>query len=539
MKATQLFSVLLLALILSLTLVSAISFTDSNTALTLTQSDTSETLTVTTNDLANFTIVNANTANFSVTPALSNNVTSTVFTVLATSSIALGSHSYSFSITAVNATNSTDLVSKNITVTLTNNTNRLCSGSNPANIVVDDIEFNVVSGFGDEDDLFFYPMDKVEVSFNVENSGNWDVKNIEISACLFDKSSGKCIMDEGDMDITNDNLDLDSNDDDDVTLAFEIDPDQLKAGNNDYTLYLSANGEIDDSDAGTNDNAQSCAPASEDIKIRTDENFAIVSDISYTENLNCGDTLEVSANVWNVGDEDFADDEIYFEIYSKELGINKEFTFDSGIDSMEKENVFYSVKLPSNLSVKSYKLLLSVLDEDHDVLQNKEDDNSQTTVLVTVGSCVVSASASINASLSEETPQAKVGGEVIVNTVIKNTGASSATYTVSVPSIDFAEVSEIDPSTFTLAAGESKDVSIYLNINSNTKVGNKEFTIRAVSGQSVSEQKVKLAVQEGFSANGLVNHFRANWIVYLIILVNLILIIAIISVVVRIVNKSD
>ena len=249
--------------------------------------------------------------------------------------------------------------------------------------------------------------------------------------------------------------------------------------------------------------------------------------------------LEVSANVWNVGDEDFADDEIYFEIYSKELGINKILSFDSGLDSMEKQNFVYSIKLPLNLTEKSYKLQLSVLDDNQDVMQNKEDDKSQTTVLVNVGKCIIPAQASINATLSDQTPEVKVGGEVVINTVITNTGIASATYTVSVFGADFAEVSEIDPTTFTLAAGESKDVSIYLNINSDAKVGNKEFTIRAVSGQSVSEQKIKLAVQEGFSANGLVDHFKNNWIVYLIVLVNIILVIAIISVVVRIVNKSD
>lgn len=538
MKTLQLFSVLMTALILSLTLVSAITFTDSNTALTLTQATTSNTINVTTSGSANFTITNSN-SNISVTPLSGNGVNSLVLTVSAVGSIAKGSYSYTFYINATNSTEANDSVYKSVVVTLTNDTNSAsCTDSNNGGLVVSDMEINVQDGFGEDDD-FLYPLDKVEASFNVENSGNWDIKNIEISACLLDKATGKCIMDEGDMDITNDKLDLDSGDDDDVTLSFEINPDDLKTGNNDYTLYVSANGEIDDSDAGSNDNTQSCTSDSAGIDIITDDTFAIISDISYTENVSCGDLLEVSANVWNVGDEDFADDEIYFEIYSKELGIDKEFTFDSGLDSMEKLNMFYSIKLPANLTEKAYKLQLSVLDEDHDVMQNKEDDKSQSTVLVNVAKCIVPTQASITASLSDETPEAKVGGEIVINTVITNTGTTSATYTISVPSVDYAEVSEIDPTTFVLVPGASQPVSIYMNINSDAKVGTKELTIRATSGQTFSEQKVRFAVQEGFSANGLVNHFKNNWIVYLIILVNLILVIAIISVVVRIVNKSD
>jgi len=540
----QLFALILLtAFLASLMLASAaINFTDSNTALTLTQSTTSGSFTVTTNDLANFAYTS--NGNLTITNSSSNNTNTVTFTVSPAVSIPLGSNNYIFSITATNATDSTDSKSKNITVTLSNDTNRLCSSSNTGDLVIDDIEFNVLSGFGDEDDLFFYPLDEVEVTFNVENTGLYDISNIEITACLYDTKKSKCIMDEEDMDITNDNLDLDSGDDDDATLTFEIDPDQLTEGDTNYILYIGATGEIDDNSASDAlDGSETCAPGSEDIEIRTKDTFAIIGNVFYDENVYCGETLEISADVFNVGDADLDSDEVYFEIYNKELGIDQEITFDSGIDAMSKESVLFSAKLPSNMTEKAYNIRLSILDEDHEVMQNEEEDESQKTITITAGKCTAtdtSSSVSIAAELSEDTPKAVVGEQFVVESTIKNTGSSSATYTVSVSGNEaWSEVSSIEPSTFTLASGESKTVSITFAVDSDAKAGDKEFTIKATSGSKTTEQKVAITLEEGLSSSKIIQHIKANSFVYTIVLINLILLIAIIIVIVKMFGRKN
>ena len=541
MKKQILGLILLTAFLASLMLASAaINFADANTAVTLTQSDTSESFTVITNDLANIT----HTANGNLTittSAIVNNTNNVDFTISPAISIPAGLHTYTFSITATNAINSIDLISKTITVTMTNNTNLLCSDSD-SELEIDDIEFDVLSGFGDGDDLFFYSLDEVEVTFNLDNTGSYDIGDIEITACLFDETTGDCVLDEDDMDISDDSFDLDAGDDVDVTLTFEIDPDKLDEGDEDYTLYIGATGEIDDSDSA-DDGDSTCAPGSEeDVEIRTGETFAVITNVIYTENVNCGEMLEISADVFNVGDEDLDDDEVYFEVYSKELGIDKEITFESGIDSMSKETALFSTKMPSNISEKAYNIRLSVLDEDHDVLQNEEDDEAQKLITVNVGKCVdTSSSVSITAELSEDTPKAVVGEQFVVESTVKNTGSLSATYTVSVSGNEaWSEVSSIEPSTFTLASGESKKVSIYFNVESDAKAGNKDFTIKTTSGSKTSEQKVAITLEEGLSSSRIIQHIKANSFIYTIVLINLILLIAIIIVIVKMFGrKSD
>jgi len=547
MKKQILSLVFITAFLLSLTLASAvISFTDIITGATLTQSDTSESFVIITNDLANFTYTP--NGNLTITNSTSkNNVTSVTFTVTPAISIPLGSHEYIFSINATNSTNSADSISKNITITMTNNTNRLCT-TDAGYLTVSDIEFDVLSGFGDGGDLFFYPLDEVEVTFNVENSGAYDISNIEITACLLDEESTKsnpCILDEEDMELSDDSFDLDSGDDVDITLTFEINPDDLKSGNNDYTLYVAATGDIDDSSADdTLDGDSTCSSDLEDsLDIRTTETFAVINNVFYTENLNCGEMLEISADVFNVGDSDLDNDEVYFEIYNKELGIDQEIIFDSGIDSMSQEAVSFSTKIPSNISVKAYNIRLAVLDDHHEIMQNKEDDESQETIIVTIGKCVItdtSSSVSITAELSEDTPKAVIGEQFIVESIIKNTGSSSVTYNVSVSGNEaWSEVSSIEPSTFTLASGESKEVIISFNVDSDAKAGDKDFTITTAYGSKTSTQKVAVTIEEGLSSSKIIQNIKDNSFVYTIVLVNLILLIAIIIVVVKMFGRKN
>ena len=547
----QIFTLILFtAFLASLMLASAALVTQSATEIEFTSNGTSSLLTLTNLSADDFTISGYNsslvftdgskTATITITaPSSLINLTSAQFNL--TSAIPakfLGSQTKTLYITLLNSSNTSQTQIVEVSVIVSKG---ICSASNNGELVADDLEINVVEGFG-EDDEFLYPLDQVEAKFNLDNTGDWDIKNIEITACLLDKTTGQCVLDEDDMEISDDSLDIDSGDDADVTLTFEVDPDKLDVGDNDYTLYVGATGEIDDSDSAYNEDS-TCSSDSEEIEIRTDDTFAIITDVVYTENVNCGEILEISADVFNLGDSDLDDDEVYFEIYNKELGINQELTFDSGIDSMSSESVSFSTKLPSNASAKSYNIQLSVLDDDHDVMQNEEEDESQEIITVTVGKCTAidtSLSVSITAELSEDTPKAVIGEQFVVESTIKNTGSSSATYNVSVSGNSaWSEVSSIEPSTFTLASGESKEVSIYFNVESDAKAGDKDFTIKVSSGSKISEQKIAVTLEEGLTSSKIIQHLKDNSFVYIIVLVNLILLIAIIIVVVKMFGRKN
>jgi uncharacterized membrane protein len=97
----------------------------------------------------------------------------------------------------------------------------------------------------------------------------------------------------------------------------------------------------------------------------------------------------------------------------------------------------------------------------------------------------------------------------------------------------WSQVAEIDPKSFSLNAGESKKVNIYLDIDSKAEAGDKEFTIKANYNGISTEQKVVITLEEGFNTGKLVSHLKAYWFLYVIGLVTLILLVIVIILLVR------
>jgi len=546
MKKQILGLILLTALFASLMVVSAaLTITSSADSLELTQNAQSGNVVLTFNNLTNVTYTTS--GSITVTPTTSvNNVSNATFTVTATSMPIGTTYAYIY-FSAVNAVNLTDSASKNITINLVNSTNTLCSNAGTY-LDISDISYDVLKGFGEDDD-YLYPLDEIKVSFDVENTaGTADMKNIKVKANLIDTKTGKKVMNEKDMDLSEDDFDLDSGDDITITMTTTLDPDYFKAGNTDYILYIAVTGEVDDS-GKVNDGNDSCALGSDSIEIRTDEQFVVLSNIIASEPASCGYPMEITADLWNIGDSDIDSDEVFIQAYNKELGIDQVIGIDSDLDSMDYQEITMNLDLPEEYTEKSYQIKLSIFDDDrasdNDVYQNSEDDDAVFNVLVPLKKCVVintstDAGISVSAELSADTPKAVIGEQFIVESTIKNTGASSATYTVSVSGNEaWSEVSSIEPNAFTLAAGESKTVSIYFNVDSDAKAGDKEFTIKTVYGSKTSEQKVAVTLEEGLSSSKIIQHIKENSFIYTIVLINLILLIAIVIVIVKMFGRKS
>jgi hypothetical protein len=549
MKTKLLTFVLSLAfLAISLAMISAgmtITTNPSSGDLTLTQTQMSGTVTLTLNDLSN--VVITNTSNIIVSAVNVTNTTNVVISVNA-KSIPLGTSYAHLYINATNASQLNNSATLDYTINLKNTTNPLCSGTNVAELEIASTEFDLISGFGDEDDPFFYPLDKITYTFTVENNGNYDVENIEITACLWDVRQQKCIVKESKMDISDDSFDLDYGDEQDVKITYTIDPNKLKAGNNEYLLYVGAKGKIHDRDAPDSiDDTLSCTSGSDKFEIRTDDNFVILNNIVVPDSINCNSEFQVTGDLWNIGNEDLNNDEVYVRIYNGALGIDERIELTDDLDAMDKQELTFLLKTNSNVVVnKIYNLEFTIYNDDsyadNDVYQNQEDDEAKYSEIMKVTACGSSGKASITADFSANTPNAQIGKQVVLEATVKNTGTSTDTYTVDVTgNSQWSSVASLDPKTITLNAGESKKVLIYLDVNEDTAAGDKELTIKATSSSSsaVSEQKVVVPVQEGFSSSALINHFKNNWYIYVIVLVNLILIIAIIAVIVRLVRKSS
>lgn len=550
MKTKSLSLILCIALIalFSLVSVSAFNVDSSSSAVTFTEAGT-QTITLSGDlfNLATYTnTLSINGKTVTITPAANTtNVSSLSVSIAAAnfSSLSFGTYTQTAYFNVTSSTNSSEKETIAVTINLKKNY-AVCSDSNPGELDVGSIDMSTNSGFGD-DDSYWYPLDEVEVSFDVENNGDYDMSNIGITACLWDVKAGECVMDEDDMDLSDDEFDLDSGDDTSITITLTVDPDNLNAGNNDYIFYVGATGEIDDSKS-SNDGDNSCASSSKDIDIRTDDNFVILSDIEVPESATCGVPVDLSFQIWNIGSEDLDSDEVYVGIYNKELGVDEVLELSKDLDSFDSQSRTYTFNVPNNAAAKTYNIQLSVYDDadagDSDLYQNSEDDESVFNVGLKVENCKPSSTsnATISAELSDTTPKAVIGNQVVIEATVKNTGNAAASYSVEVAGNSaWSQVATIDPKTFTLNAGESKKVSIYLDIANEATEGEKEFTIRTTYNGGATEQKVQLSLEKGLTGSSFAKHIQDNWVIYLIVVINVILIIAIIAVIVRISRKQE
>jgi len=414
----------------------------------------------------------------------------------------------------------------------------LYDGENNGDLAVKNIEFKVVEGFGDDED-YWYPWDEVEVEFDIENNGDLDVKNIEITACLYDEERGKCVLDEDDMDISNDDFDLDAGDDDSSILSFSIDAGNLREGNTDYILYIAAVGEVDDRNS-VYDGEKTGMQTEKEIEIVTDDDFVIVNNVELSPStISCGRSLEITADIWNVGDQDLEDDEVYLNIYSKDLKLDEKISFEKGISAMDYESISYSLNIPEDADEGNYRIELRVYDDedmsDSDLFENREGDESIFSNYFKVsGNCAIEAPAVSAEMISSEV---KEGDEMQIGVHLTNNDEKPATFFVSAEGFNsWATLKETSPASITLDSGDSDYVYLTFDLKDNSE-GEKQFNILVTSNNRIiANQPVLVSVKKG---NFLGNIFESlDWKIVLIAALNLILLIAIIIVASRVLKKN-
>lgn len=439
-------------------------------------------------------------------------------------------------------------VSENVTQDLSFEETSFYNKENEGNLEVSHLELNSIEGFGDDDD-YWYPLDEVEVEFDVENNGEWDIENIEIKFCLWDEEAKDCILDEDDVKINKDDFDLDENDEQTVKITFQVDPDELTAGNNDYTVYVSAIGNIDDNDAEDYDGDETGDSDFKEIEIITDDKFVIIDNVEIQpDSVSCGGTVELTAKVWNVGDEDLDDDEIYIWIYNKAFGIDEVVEFSSGIDAMDYEKISLSLEIPEDLEEEFYVVKLTAYDDedmdDEDIFETaeEEDEASYNKIVDIEGNCISEPQVIVSVGLESE---AKAGEDLIVKATITNTGDKLVIYTLNmVDYTNWATLVNIEPNTIILNAGESKDILVTFNINKGVS-GEKSFNIEVLSEDEVIKiftvEPFTIEEQTGFNFAGITGNIisEGNWYLWGIGALNVLLVVIIIIVAFRVAKKSE
>ncbi len=423
----------------------------------------------------------------------------------------IGANTLTITATASDGTADSGVVSVN---------GKYCNYENNGNLKLSNLEVDVNSGYGNNEEWFAF--DEIEVSLDIDNKGNDDIKNIEIEWGLYNTVTGNWIVDDKESD-----FDLKDGKDKSVTFTFILDKDIDEFEDGDFVFYVKATG--DDKEFGGN---ETCVSDSIAIDVQVESDFVIASDVQIdnSDSVQCGSTIQISGEVWNIGSDD--QDEVSVDIFNSELGIDERFDI-GDIDALDSEKMDISLKIPSNAESKTYYLRLQVVDEDGDVYENDYDDDlSESFLEIKVTGCSSSASiASISAVLESG---GNPGEELVVKATVTNTESSTQTYTLNAAGYsNWATLGQVSPQTFTLSSGQSQTAYVTLNVNDNAE-GDKLFSLELTSSKGTMTQPVSVSISSGSS--GITGAFIGanNWYLWGIGLLNVVLVVIIVIVAIRV-----
>jgi len=392
-------------------------------------------------------------------------------------------------------------------------------------IEIDDIK--VISGFGKDNE--WLPLDEIEVKIKVDNKHRTEkIKNIEVNWGLYDSNSGDWYIDDKESDFN-----LKDGDDKTVIITFKLDDNIEDLADYDRLYVWTNDAEIND-----DNDTPVCASAFEDIDIQTESDFVILDDIQLPSEATCGSNIQLTADIWNIGDSDQED--VWILIKNTELGISEKIMI-GDVDAFDKTNLDVLLKIPEDAKESpSYLLTLQVYNEDNDVFENDYDnDEAEFKIPLKVNSCTSSSSpnsVTISASLDSE---AKAGEDLIVKATIVNSGTSSSTYTINPTGYtSWANSATTDSSTFTIGSGESKQITITLGVK-DTASGEQTFNIEVVSGgEIVKTQPVAVTIEAKSGFSSITGNLTiGSPLIWGIGFINFILIIVIIIVAVKVARK--
>jgi len=383
--------------------------------------------------------------------------------------------------------------------------------------------------FGDDDEWF--PLDEIEVDIEIENNGNEDVDDIEVEWGIYDTHENRWIIeleDEKDFNLKDDDKET-------ITISFQleddldVDLDELDDGDH-YRFYVIATGTVDNSTA-----PKTCVSKFQTAEIIIESDFVVLDNIEYPETVRCGETVQITADVWNIGDDD--QDEVSVYLVAKALGLNK-LTLIGDIDAFDNDKFSFTFTVPDDAEEKTHTLRFQVWDEDNDVYENDfdEDESEFFLPLKVEGNCAVDSEVLISVSLESE---AKAGKEMVMSVRLTNTADVTKSFTMQVSDYDaWAELSEL-PGLLMLNKDSTGETFLKLDLKKGIS-GEQTFLIKVYSdNELIKTQAVSVNIESArpfLGITGLVT--TDNAYLWGIGLLNIILIVIIIIIAVRIARRK-
>lgn len=389
-----------------------------------------------------------------------------------------------------------------------------------------------VDNFGSGDDEEWDPLDKLEITVEVENTHNTEsVRDVVVEMKILDDSGNDVT---NDFDVADEKIDLGRiRDDDSETVTFEIKelPADVDEGN--YRIYVKAYDENDEDNQCVDEGNDLNNNDYHEIEVVKDEDYAVVvGDVPEKVTASCGDdNVHLSFPVYNIGID--KEDNVLVQVLNRELGIDERVDVGS-LREGKKKDVDVFLTIPDTASKSHYSLDVITYfeyDKDEDKMDlSSYDSNSFDDLdknyeidLEILGCKAIEPT--VTARLESG---AAVGEELVIRSTVTNNGGEANTFIVSVSGLgDWAELESVTPNTLSLDAGESQEVVVKVSPN---KGGFQTFSIDTiVDGETYSQPvSVEISGKEGVFS-GISNDVLYYALAVLVVLI-IIFIIAIVRV---------
>ena len=564
-KTFGLFAFSIFALVLVLGMASAAIVLNPNTKSVNLSQGNSDSFTFTINNTdatstySNFSAVTSNLVSGSNTLAPSNIVVGTLpstltagntssaitVTVNVPSNQATGTYTGNITIDADGSTTNPNAQTLALTIIVNPSTSlsesSICSDAgsttvSSANLNVDIRDITIVDGFGDNEEWLLF--DEVEFEIRVENNGDFDIDDISVEWAIANDDLSDFAVDFDEVD----EISLKDGDEDTLIVSFKVDDDDLdmdldELSGLDYNLVVRATGVIDDPDNGQFDGDETCAANFEAISIQDESDFVILTNFDIPETVQCGTTVTIKADVWNIGDSQ--QDEVSVDVFDRDKKLVNDIFEVGDIDEFDNTEFSFNIEIPSDAEEKTYVLTFRVLDEDNDVYENNfDDDPAEFIVPLSVSGGCGGAGTGNEVSVSANIASGgRAGQDLVVKATITNNENSQKNYALNVAGYeDWASSFSLDKTVLNLNAGQSADVLVTLDVNDDSE-GSRTFFLEFLSDGELVRQPVTLSVGEsrGSGITGFVT--GDNWYLWGIGLLNVVLVIVIILVAIRIARK--
>lgn len=412
------------------------------------------------------------------------------------------------------------------------------SGEKGGNLTITDVNINNV---GEGDDNEWRLLDRIEVEVDVENKGNEDIRDITVELGFFDSLGRNQIKDldfESGDDKKIDIGRLNDGDSETVTFNFRV-PANIEIGNYKFGVKVYSKDLGEDRECSSTSTSLGQDNLFEKIEIKSEDEegkFIAFENIQVTPSeATCGDRVLLTANVYNIGDEE--QDQVKITLSNTDLGITKEVEIRKNLDVGDKEAVSFDFEIPKNAQNKVYTFKLNAA-YDYRGGSYREYLDELVNVLLKVIGCTAENEttgegniAAINAVLQSE---AKPGQELIVKTIITNLKNKKSEFILDVRDYDsWASLEEISDRIINLDAGQSKDITLKFKVNKDAE-GEKSFVVGVLSEGRTEDREIAVNIAKPSTGGFNFGSLGENSFLWIIGAINVILIVIIIIVAVRI-----